>query len=82
MQEERTDATQKGAKWSNEQWGLHSIYSMPTSHLLYNQFLYNSSLAAHLLTVFKTITLNIKTTNHKGHNAAIAALYLHTFNIY
>jgi len=35
MQEERTDATQKGAKWSNEQWGLHSIYGMPTSHLLF-----------------------------------------------
>ena len=32
-----------------------------------SQFLYNSSLAAHMLTVFKTNTMTIKTTNHTGH---------------
>ena len=31
------------------------------------QFLYNSSLAAHMLTVFKTSTMNMKTTNNNGH---------------
>ena len=33
----------------------------------YSQFLYNSYLAAHMLTVFKTSIMNIKTTNHTGH---------------
>ena len=33
----------------------------------YSQFLYNGSLAAHMLTVFKTNTMNIKTTNYNGH---------------
>jgi len=33
MQEERKDTKQKGAKQPNEQWGLKSIYCMPTSHL-------------------------------------------------
>ena len=33
----------------------------------YSQFLCNSSLAAHMVTVFKTITMNIKTTNNNGH---------------
>jgi len=60
------DTKQKGAKRSNEQWGLKSIYGMPTS-CTYSQFLYNSSLAAHMLTVFKTNTMNIKTTNYNGH---------------
>ena len=32
----------------------------------YSQFLYNSSLAAHMLTVFKISIMNIKTTNHTG----------------
>jgi len=32
----------------------------------YSQFLYNSSLAAHMLTVFKTSLMNIKTTNNNG----------------
>ena len=31
-----------------------------------SQFLYNSSLAAHMLTVFKTSLMNIKTTNNNG----------------
>jgi len=29
-----TDPKQKGAKRPDEQWGLKSIYGMPTSHLL------------------------------------------------
>jgi len=33
----------------------------------YSQFLYNSSLAAQMLAVFKTSTMNIKTTNNNGH---------------
>jgi len=33
----------------------------------YSQFLYNSSLAAHMLIVFKTSTMQIETTNHNGH---------------
>ena len=33
----------------------------------YSQFLYNSSLAAHMLTVLKTNTMTIKTTNNTGH---------------
>ena len=33
----------------------------------YSQFLYNSSLAAHMLTVFKTSTMHIKTTHRNGH---------------
>mgnify|MGYP000464658198 FL=1 len=33
----------------------------------YSPFLYNSSLAAHMLTVFKTSTMNINTTNHNGY---------------
>ena len=32
----------------------------------YSQFLYNSSLVAHMLTVFKTSIMNIKTTNNNG----------------
>ena len=30
----------------------------------YSQFLYNSSLVAHMITVFNTSTMDIKTTNH------------------
>jgi len=33
----------------------------------FSQFLCNSSLEAHMLTVFKTSTMNIKTTNNNGH---------------
>ena len=33
----------------------------------YSPIPYNSSLAAHMLTVFKTGTMNIKTTNNNGH---------------
>ena len=33
----------------------------------YSQFLYNSSLAAHTLTVFKTNAMELQTTNHNGH---------------
>ena len=33
----------------------------------YSPFLYDSSLAAHMLTVFKTSIMNIKTTNHNWH---------------
>ena len=33
----------------------------------YSQFLYNSSLAAHMLTVFNTSTTNIKKMHHNGH---------------
>ena len=33
----------------------------------YSPFLYDSSLAAHTLTVFKTSTMNINTTKHNRH---------------
>jgi len=33
----------------------------------YSQFLYNSSLAAHMLTAFKTSTMHIKARQYNGH---------------
>jgi len=45
---------------------------------LYSTFLYNSSLAAHMLTVFKTSTMDVKTTHPNAPQrtyAAIATLY-------
>ena len=52
---------QKGTKRPNEQWGLNRF--MACQPRIYSQFLYKSSLAAHMLTVFKTSTMNIKTTD-------------------
>ena len=45
--------------------GLHRFMTdLPRT---YSQFLYNTSLAAQMLTVFKASTMYIKTTNHDGH---------------
>jgi len=38
--------------------------SQPRTH---SPILYSISLAAHMLTVFKTSTMHIKTTHHNGH---------------
>jgi len=53
-------------KRPNEQWGLTRF--MACQPRTYSQFLYNTSLAAHMLTVFKTSIMNIKTTNNNGYN--------------
>ena len=60
-----TDTKQKGAKRPNEQWGGLNRF-MAGQPRTYSQFLYNSYLAAHMLTVFKTSIMNIKTTNNNG----------------
>ena len=45
--------------------GLHRFMTdLPRT---YSQFLYNTSLAAQMLTVFKASIMNIKTTNNNGH---------------
>jgi len=41
----------------------------------YSQFLYNSSLAAHMLSVFKTNTMKLKNDEPQRTYAAIATLY-------
>ena len=60
------DTKQKGAK--NDlmySGGLNRfIACQPRT---YSPFLYNSSLAVHMLTVFKTSTMNIKTMNNNGY---------------
>ena len=70
MQEER-----RGSPWNGHQTkgrknelmnsgGVNRfIASQPRT---YSQFLYNFSLAAHMLTVFKASLMNIKTTNDNG----------------
>ena len=70
MQEERRDCTLERTpnkirqKQPSEQWGLTRV--MACQPRTYSQFLYNSSLVAHMLTVFKTRTMNIKTTHRNG----------------
>ena len=70
MQEERRgSALERTPKWSKNDimysGGLNRV--MAGQPRTCSQFLYKSSLAAHMLTVFKTSTMNIKTTNHNGH---------------
>ena len=71
MQEERRGSALERTPNKREQNDL--VYSggltrfMASQPRIYSRFLYNSSLAAHMLTVLKTSTINIKTTNHNGH---------------
>ena len=71
MQEERRGSALERTLYKREQndlmnsWGLNRF--MAGQPRTYSQFLYNSSLAAYMLTVFKTSTRDIKTTNHNGH---------------
>ena len=80
MQEERRGSALERTPNKREQndlinsGGLTRFMACPPR--TFSQFLYNSSLAAHMLIVFKTSIMNIKTTNNNGHNyAAIATLY-------
>ena len=71
MQEERRGSALERTLNKREQndlinsGGLNRF--MASQPRTYFQFLYNSSLAAHMLTVFKTNTMTIKTTNNTGH---------------
>ena len=71
MQEERRGSALERTPNKREQsdimnsGGLHRF--MAGQPRTYSQFLYNSSLAAHMLTVFKTSIMNIKTMNNNGH---------------
>ena len=70
MQEERRgSALERTPKWSKNDimysGGLNRV--MAGQPRTYSPFLYNSSLAAHMLTVFKTSTMNINTTKHNRH---------------
>ena len=68
MQEERRASALKRTLNKREQHDLMNSGGltrfMASQPRTYSPFLYNSSLAAHMLTVFKTSTMNIKTTNH------------------
>ena len=71
MQEERRGSALERTPNKKEQNDL--MYSgglnqfMASQPRTYSLFLYNSSLAAYMLAVFQTSTINIKTTNHNGH---------------
>jgi len=71
MQEERRGSTLERTPNKREQNDLMNCGGlnrfMACQPRTYSQFLYISSLAAHMLTVFKTNTMDIKTTNHNGH---------------
>jgi len=71
MQEERRGSTFERTPNKREQNDLMNSgvlnRFMACQPRTYSQFLYTSSLAAHMLTVFKTSTVNIKTTNNNGH---------------
>ena len=70
MQEERRGSTLERTPNKREQNDLMNCGGlnrfMACQPRTYSQFLYNSSLAAHMLTVFKISIMNIKTTNHTG----------------
>ena len=63
MQEERSGSALERTPNKMEQ----SDQWMAGQPRTYSQFLYNRSLAAHMLTVSKTSIMNIKTTNNNGH---------------
>ena len=70
MHEERRDCALERTpnkieqKQPSEQWSLSRF--MACQPRTYSPFLYNCSLVAHMLTVFKTRTMNIKTTHRNG----------------
>ena len=71
MQEERRGSAlertlnKREQKRPDEQWGFNRF--MACQPCTYSPFLYNSYLTAHILTVFKTSIMNIKTTDNSGH---------------
>ena len=71
LQEERRGSTLERTQNKREQNNLMNSGGltrfMASQPRTYSQFLYNSSLAAHMLTVFKTSIMNIKTTNNNGY---------------
>ena len=71
IQEERRSSALERTLNKSEQNDLMNSGSlnrfMDNQPRTYSQLLYNSSLAGHMLSVFKTSTMNIKTTNHNGH---------------
>ena len=70
LQEERRGSTLKRTQNKREQNNLMNSGGlnrfMASQPRTYSPFLINSSLAAHMLTVFKASTMNIKTTNNNG----------------
>ena len=80
MQEERRSCDLKRTPNKKEQNELMDSGGltrfMTCQPRTYSQFLYNSPLVAHMLTVFKTSTMNIKTMNTYEHvQLYIATLY-------
>ena len=71
MQEERRGSALEQTLNKREQNDLMNSgglnWFMAGQPRTYSQFLYNSSLAAHMLTVFNTSAMDIKTTNHNWH---------------